>query len=304
MRVVSGKTIFCEGEKSSLDYALLDCIVNIQCTIVSAGGKFNFSNFIQGYLSETESINQRYIVFRDRDFDVKPTPDIQLLKLTNVRGKVIAFLTHRACVENYFLDANLIHVYWEMKYKEKQETYKSGHKNKWGHQNSPGVADISAWIEASARNLQDYQAVRWALSDLVNMSAARERLKTTWTGNSGKLPESLVLQSCKDKALKLIDQFRDNIEKITPEKFEESLARYQNQFAQENFWTEKDYLIWFHGKDIQKEMHRQKPQYPALKKKKGDDKTKPDDFFDWAIKQLDVTQHPDLVELQDKIDQL
>lgn len=92
-------------------------------------------------------------------FDVPPTKNIKLLEL-NVRGRTIAFLTHRACVENYLLDANLIDAYWEMKSKEKQESSKSGHKNKWGHSDSPGVADISAWIEDSARKLQAYLASR------------------------------------------------------------------------------------------------------------------------------------------------
>jgi hypothetical protein len=291
--VSGGKTIFCEGQPTSLDYKLLDKLVEgipgDKCTIVPAGSKFTFSIFAEGYFSGNKVLNQKYIVFRDRDFDVKPTANCQLLQLGNRLGNRAIALTYRACVENYLLDANLIHNYWKAKYEEKQENPSS----KWGHKDSPGVDTISAWIENSAKNLQAYQAVRWALGGLLNASAAREQLKTTWTGGSGKLPDSLSLQDCKTEALKLINQFRQAVETVTPENLEESLAAYEQQFMQEEFWLQKYYLIWFHGKDIQKQMQRQKPNYISL-----------GSFFDWAITKLDITQHPDLIELRTRIEQL
>lgn len=117
-----------------------------------------------------------------------------------------------------------------------------------GHGNSPQIEAISAWIEEAAMSLQDYQAVRWALADLLLSSATRTQLKTTWTGGSGKLPPSLTLQDCQTEAVALINQFREAVETVTQERFEASLAMYQQQFAQEEFWTQKQYLIWFHGK--------------------------------------------------------
>ncbi|MGK7902334.1 MAG: hypothetical protein AB4352_13140 [Hormoscilla sp.] len=289
MSVVSGKKIiFCEGKQSSLDARLLKRVVQglpgNRPAIVAAGGKFTFSVFAQGYFFPEEAGEQRYIIFRDRDFDSQPTANIQLLQL----GQRM-FLTHSACVENYLLDANLIHSYWRAKYLEKQANPSS----KWGHGDSPGMETISEWIKASAGILQEYQAVRWALSDLVNTSAARTHLKTTWTGGSGKLPASLVLQDCRTEAFKLIDQFRQDIGTITGDRFEESLAIYQQQFARSEFWEQRQYLIWFHGKDIQKAMQIQEPDYISIKR-----------FFDWAITQLDITQHSDLVELRTRIEQL
>ncbi len=290
MSVVSGKKIiFCEGKQSSLDARLLKRVVDRlpgdRPAIVAAGGKFTFSVFARGYFFPDEAEEQRYIIFRDRDFDSIPTTNIQLLELDKPRR----FLTHRACVENYLLDANLIHSYWIAKYTEKQENPSS----KWGHGDSPGMETISEWIKASASILQEYQAVKWALSDLVNTGAARTHLKTTWTGGSGKLPASLVLEDCQTKALKLIDEFKQAIETITRAQFEESLAIYQQQFARSEFWEQKQYLTWFHGKDIQKAMQKQEPSYISLKS-----------FFDWAITQLDITQHSDLIELQTRIEQL
>ncbi|AUB43562.1 hypothetical protein COO91_09743 (plasmid) [Nostoc flagelliforme CCNUN1] len=287
MSVVSGKIIFCEGKQTSLDFRLLNRVVeNLltnKPTIVPSGSKFTFSIFVQGYFSRDGATNQQYIIFRDRDFDAKPTANIALIPLNSM------LLTHRACVENYLFNADLIHNYWQTKYIEKQDNPTS----KWGHGNSPGVEAISAWIEAAARSLQDYQTVRWALADLLQSSATRHQFKTTWTGGSGKLPPSLTLQDCQTEAEALINQFQQAVATVTLDRFEQSLAVYHQQFAQEEFWTQKQYLIWFHGKDIQKAMQQQKSQYISLNA-----------FFDWALNQLDVNQYPDLIELQNRISPL
>jgi hypothetical protein len=260
-----------------------------KCTIIPAGSKFTFSIFAQGYFFPNEVGNQRYIVFRDRDFDAKPTSSIQLLQLKNRLGNNSIALTYRACVENYLLENNLIHKYWAAKYAEKMANPTS----KWAHGNSPGIETISSWIETSARSLQSYQSVRWALGDLLSMSPAREQLKTTWTGGSGKLPTSLILEDCQNEALRLINQFKQAVESVTPENFDASLNVYKQCFAQEGFWAQKNYLVWFHGKDLQKEMQRQEPNYISLSS-----------FFDWAVTQLDITQHSDLMELRTRMDQL
>ena len=288
MSVVRSKVIFCEGKQISLDFRLLNRIVeNLltnKPTIVPAGGKFTFSTFVQGYFSrDGGATNQEPIIFRDRDFDANPTDDISLLRLNSM------LLTHRACVENYLFNADLIHNYWNTKYTEKLDNPSS----KWGHKGSPGIEVISAWIEEAARSIQAYQSIRWALADLLQSSTTRHQLKTTWTGGSGKLPTSLTLQDCQTEAVALINQFQEAVETVTQDRFEQSLAVYQQQFAQEGFWTQKQYLIWFHGKDIQKAMQRQKSQYIAL-----------DAFFDWALRQIDINQYPDLVELQNIIGEI
>ena len=292
MSIISGqKTIFCEGKQNSLDYKLLNRVIKgigHKCTIVPAGSKFTFSVFASGYFSQVKSTNQRYIVFRDRDFDAKPNSKVQLVPLYD-RASNKVFLSYRACIENYLLDANLLHNYWVAKYTEKLENPSS----RWGHGDSPGVEAIAAWIEDSARNLQDYQSVRWALGDLLRMSASRQQLKTTWTKGSGELPAFLSLQDCKTEALELINQFKQAIDTVTIEEFEASLSAYVEKFQQDDFWIKEEYLIWFDGKDIQKEMQRQKSQYPALKA-----------FFDWAVTELEISQHPDLIELRTKIEQL
>ncbi|RUT08390.1 hypothetical protein DSM106972_015580 [Dulcicalothrix desertica PCC 7102] len=284
MSVVGDKVIFCEGKQTSLDFRLINRVLeNLSInkpTIVPSGSKFTFSVFVEGYFSRSETINKKYIVFRDRDFDVKPTDNIQLIPIGSM------LLTHRACVENYLLDSNLIHNYWVTRYIEKQNNPIS----RWGHGDSPGIAAISTWIEQAAKSLQDYQVVRWALADLIQLSASRQQLRTTWTGGSGKLPSLLTLQHCQSEALTLINQFQQATSIVTQDRFLESIAAYQQHFSQPNFWSDRQYLIWFHGKDIQKAMQQQQSQYISL-----------NPFFDWALNQINVNEHPDLIELQNRI---
>ncbi|AMW31214.1 hypothetical protein AP285_28145 [Limnospira platensis YZ] len=234
-------------------------------------------------------IHHIYIVFRDRDFDQQPTPQTQLLSLRHKRGKVSAYLTYRSCLENYLLNADLIDKYWQEKYQEKIENPSS----KWSYNNSPGIDNISEWIETSARNIQDYQAVRWSLGELLAGSSARETLKTTWTGGSGTLPNSLVLQECKISALEMINKFRQAVDTVTSEHLEIYLTNYQEKFSDEEFWNRQQYLIWFHGKDLIKQMQRQENRYPPLKQ-----------FLDWGITRININQYPDLLELKNKIESL
>ncbi|MDY6802484.1 MAG: hypothetical protein SXA11_01570 [Cyanobacteriota bacterium] len=291
--VSSNKTIFCEGKQGGLDYRLLDRILDNlpgeRPTIVPGGSKFTFSVFARGYFFPDEVGSQKYIVLRDRDFDLKPTQNPQLLELKNAREKVVALLTHRTCVENYLLDANLIDRYWKSKYKEKEDFPTS----KWGHGNSPGVQAITTWVQSSAESLKEYQAVRWALGDLLRASAAGVKLRTTWTGGSGKLPSPLTLQKCETEAKDLINKFTEGLTPVTEANFDTSLVKYQQQFDRADFWQNQDYLIWFQGKDLQKMMQKQKPNYISL-----------NDFFDWAITRLDIAQYPDLMELRERIEQL
>ncbi|MFB2880655.1 hypothetical protein [Floridanema aerugineum] len=287
--VSSSKIIFCEGKQSSLDIQLLERVLETlpteRPTIVSSGSKFTFSVFAQGYFFPQEIGNQRYLVFRDRDFDAQPSEEVRLIQLGGQR----IWLTHRACIENYLLEPDLIDAYWREKYIEKLENPNS----KWGHGDSPGIDRITQWIETAARSLQEYQSVRWALGELLLSSATRAQLKTTWTGGSGQLPLSLAVQDCRTEAITLINQFRQAVETVTLNNFEANLATYQQQFNQVEFWSQKQYMIWFHGKDIQKEMQRQEPQYISLKT-----------FFNWAVARIDIERHSDLIELRTRISQL
>lgn len=272
----------------SLDPLLLDRIVydlEEKPTIVPSGGKFTVSVFAEGYFFPGGLSNKRYAIFRDRDFDMIPTENVQLLQF----GNRPIFLTHRTCIENYLLDADMIHAYWDEKYQEKKEYPHS----KWGYGESPGTERIEAWIEKSARNLMDYQIVRWALGDLIRMAEVRVQLKTTWTGTSGKLPDSLSWEDCHANAVELIKEFKRATDSLTVEKFETAIAKYKTAFNQPIFWEAKQYLVWFHGKDMQKEMQKQESNYISL-----------EDFFVSVLQNFDFEQHDDLKQLRKKIEEL
>jgi hypothetical protein len=288
--VIGGKVIFCEGKQTSLDNSLLEHLIrDLQAatppTIVPAGSKFTFTIFAQGYFFPDEDTEQPYIVFRDRDFDLPPAEDVRLLQMPK---QPRVFLTHRACIENYLLDADLLDQYWTEKQREKDENPAS----RWGHKGSPGVPVLAEWIKASAKDLKDYQSARWALADLVQILATRQQLQTTWTGKSGQLPASLTLADCQ-AAGAMVNQFREVSGKVTVDHFEQSLEKYQKVFSQPTFWERQEYLIWFHGKDLQKRMQQQRQGYISL-----------DTYFQWAVKRLDFKVHADLCSLRKEIEAL
>lgn len=290
MSVVSGKVIFCEGQAGSLDYRLLQLIVDSLSdppTIVPCGGKFGFSTFASGYFSGNADVP--WIAFRDRDFDVEPMDAVSLIQIG--RGKT--FLSHRATVENYLLDAELIHRYWDEKHQESLSV--QGSRWAWGA--SPGMEALAGEIERAARSIFEYQAVRWALGYLTNVGGARKQLKTTWTRGSGFLPDSLELTYCRQEALEMIRDFRNSLETVTAAEFETQVNIYLTRFQEESFWSERRYLIWFQGKDILKAVSRANNRFPRW-----------DSFFDWVLtpseKRIDVLEHADLKELGRKIQEL
>jgi hypothetical protein len=311
--VVRNKVIFCEGGSESLDFQLINnkVLENLsnEITIIPVGGKFNFSLFIQAYFSidknkndennkkqnneKNQKATKKYIIFRDRDFDIEPTSENKLLQIDKLGNR--AFLSHRTCIENYLLDPELIHQYWITQYAEKLDNPTIF---RWGHKDSPGIDKIAQWIEEAAKNLQDYQAVRWALGNLCQLSASRKQLDTSWTKDT--IPDSLDLSDCKNQALSLINEFKNTVAEVTIDKFEENLNRYLQLFHQEEFWQQNQYLTWFNGKDIYKVMHK----ISQDKKRPYKSYISMYDFSKWAINHIDINQYPDLIELQNKIELL
>ena len=125
------------------------------------------------------------------------------------------------------------------------------------------------------------------------MINTHSRLKTTWTGGSGNLPPSLTIDDCLSEGIKLINQFRSSIEIVTEDVFKESIKKYSDLFSNKDFWSAKQHLIWFNGKDIQKAMQIAKPQYISLK-----------NFYHSAINTIDLTKHYDFMEFKRKVENL
>jgi hypothetical protein len=280
MSVISqGKLLFCEGKPNSLDYAILSRLVNQSVTIIPAEGKQGLKAFAKGRLSSYSRQAPRYLIFRDRDFDASPPTSPQLIPLASGNQVVC---TYRACIENYVLEAELLHQYWQ----DRAAT------PKWQYGPSPTLEHLKNWIAAGAKSISDYQAVRWALASLMPKSGW-PKVETTWTEGSGKLPHSLQLDECKKKAEQLIVEFTNTANKLNSIQFKQALEKYLTQFRSPQFWQDQDYLVWFHGKDLKKAMQKNQPNWISL-----------DKHCEWAATVVDYRQYPDLEELSKRVQSL
>jgi len=187
--------VFCEGLKDSLDPVFIHQIIPPgQVEIRPVGGKLSMRAFIEGYLTDYNQ-SQNYIGFRDRDFDVEPPSSPKLIRL---EGQKPIFMTYRASIESYLIDASLLHQYW---------AYHAANSPVWKYGNPPSVIRIETIIENAAEQLADYQAIRWALAKLKPGQRWPE-IRTTWMkGGSGHLPTSLAYDNCLLKANNLVDKF-------------------------------------------------------------------------------------------------
>lgn len=273
----ASKIVFCEGRPGSLDDLLLGHLMPVRGALIKpVGGKRGMRAFIEGYLGRYEEAQPDYLGFRDRDFDVEPSDNPKLIRLW---GEKPIWLTHRAAIENYFIDADLIRQYW----KEREDT------PAWAHGPALSVAEIEEHIQESASELVDYQAVRWALSRM-KPGPRWPEIRTTWTGGSGDIPSSLAYDDCLDEACQLVTLFRNEIENVHHGRFQDQAQEYRERFSADSFFEESRHLAWFHGKDHLVHLCRRlAPNFPRTP------------YARWAAEHVDVQKHPDLQQLVDLI---
>ena len=270
----SENIVFCEGRPGSLDELLLAHIIPVtQVFVRPVGGKYGMRAFIEGYLGSYGEQRPRYLGFRDRDFDVEPpeTPALTLL-----RGEKPIYLGHRAAIENYLIDADLIWQYWT----EREGT------PAWKYGPAPSTEEIENHIREAARELAEYQAVRWALAKLKPGDRWPE-VRTTWTKNgSGDIPPSLAYDECLSQACELVERFQDQMQGINQEHLRNCAEGYRAKFADERFIETGQYLVWFHGKDhLARLCHYLEPDFPSKH------------YANWAAENVDVGKHLDLQQL-------
>jgi hypothetical protein len=240
--------------------------------IQPVGGKRGLRAYIEGYMATYADAAPTFIGFRDRDFDVVPPSRPQLIRL---EGEKPIYLTHGAAVENYLVDADLILRYWT----EREGT------PRWGHGPAPSLSRIEDCIEQSARELADYQAVRWALASL-KPGPRWPEIETTWTEGSGFMPSSLKYADCIAEACQLVDGYRDQAADVHPDRMTESALTYRDRFSAAEFFADREYLVWFHGKDhLVCACSLLKPGFPRRH------------YAAWAAENVDVGKHTDLQQL-------
>lgn len=273
--------IFCEGTPSSLDFAVLQHIRTPKAgLIVPIGGKGGLQRFIDGY-QRVHDNPQRYIVFRDRDFDLRPPDDSALLTLPD--GPKHIFLSYRTCIENYLLDAALLDQYF---------IYCQKNALKWKFGPSPGLTQLNQWIKEAAQAITAYQATRWALATLKPKDGwIGFGFGSTWAKHSDELPDSVEEADCLSQVSSLLAAFHEKYRSITHETFQTNYSNYLLEFQQDDFWKKQKYRIFFSGKDMAKMMYKNhSDQMPPL-----------DGFFKWGIEYTDWTTHPDFVTLATKL---
>lgn len=279
----TARVLFCEGKPQSLDAALLNRLVEGNATmptIVPVGGKYGLKSFASGWRAGGKSPGNQ-IAFRDRDFDAEPGIEIQLIEEPNggPTSSLKVYLTHRAAIETYLLDADLIHQYWD-------ECHRLGHN--WKHGPSDGRDAISQWMEDAAQSVVFYQASRWALASL-KPGRRWPILETKWTGASGMLPDSLTENECWESARKLVEEFGTVAGSVSESRLREAFDRFKAQFQAPAFFASQQYMVWFHGKDLLKAMQRMKLNLFGLERS----------FLPWAVERLAWRAHLDLCQLSE-----
>ena len=266
--------VFCEGSPGGVDGVLLAHILPLRNLYVRpVGGKRGMPAYIDGFLESYPSGPPGYLGFRERDFDVEP-PD--LAKLTRLHGQKPLWLSYRTVIENYFIDADLIREYWTAQ----QAT------TGWGHGPAPSKMDIQRRIMESARELIEYQSVRWALARLKPAPRWPE-IHTTWTRNgSGHLPASLAFADCLHHAARLVTAFQDQVRGVGSDQLQDYAQGYRERFGAGTFLSQHKYLVWFHGKDMLAHLcPNLEPNFPRRH------------YINWAAEHVNVDEHPDLQEL-------
>ncbi|MBF0296529.1 MAG: hypothetical protein HQL96_15175 [Magnetococcales bacterium] len=272
--------LFCEGQPDSLDFALLNRLaLPAGVMLIPLRGKGSAERFIEGYFAGYGDGRPRppHLLFRDRDFDFRPSERIELLK-PNANKPI--YLSYRSCIENYLLDATLLDEFWQY-----------GFDKQWQFGPSPGNEELEKWILEAARAITEYQATRWALSSLAPEEG--------WSGLANRwmrdMPLVLDEPECLRQARKLITIWNNKIEFVIQEQFETCYHDWLGKFRQCGFWDKREYQIYFSGKEMAVMMERNSPYTPCFPLSS---------FFKWAVEKLNWASHADLLGLQNKLSEL
>ncbi len=266
--------LFCEGKPDSLDYLMLTEILPLGLVrIQPVGGKHSLPAYIRGYMADQTGMKQPiYLAFRDRDFDIEPSTTPELMQL---RPNQPIWMCHRAAIENYLIDAELIREYWTHR-----ETAPG-----WSHGPAKTVVEIEADIRQSGVDLIDYQAVRWALAK-IKPGLRWPEIRTTWTKGSGYIPSALNHEDCIGEARKLLSRFKDQIQGVSIEALEKFAEDFRRKFTEKRFIEDHKHCIWFHGKDLLKLLcGRLSPSFPRK------------NYSYWAAQHINPHKHSDLNQL-------
>ena len=259
---MAGITIYCEGKSGSHDYDILSQVIDgLNVTIQPIGGKRG-ANAIIEFVEKGTSQSDFYLLFRDRDFDC-PVPETEKLSFDEKK----TYCSYRTTIENYLFDMKIFHDFLQ------EETLQKKH-----HLHSE--ADVKNIFIEVAKEIKDYQAVRYTLGEL----RTGVSFNTTCTKGSGELPENLDLNNCKSEAWKMIESAKTNAN-WTQEIFQTTLQKYLDKFD-DKFFNNLQFLIFYQGKDFAKALTNKLQNFPLK------------NYYKYAKNNFDYTKFKDLVELR------
>lgn len=264
--------VFCEGKPNSLDARVLQRL-DIPSRTWPAGGKRGINAFVDGALSGQGSPAPTYLIFRDRDLDAQPPAAPVLIQLPGTSKRT--FTTYRACIESYLISPDLLHEFWNLP----PQTTAFGP--------APGVSELAARIEAAARQISGYEAVRWALSGLLDQ-VKFPHLEDRLTDQSGILPPNTAFADCRTEAEARIRKFKSAVAAFDVQLFRRIAKEHHRKFQDPRFYSQSQYLVWFHGKDL----------CAAVRNNLGFSVDKMRAFLTWAVEKFDPLAFPDFTELK------
>jgi hypothetical protein len=179
-------TIYCEGKSGSHDYDILNKVIaDLLSVEIDPIGSIRGAGAIIQYKAEKEGSVVKpdfKLLFRDRDFD-KPVPDSPILEQDEKRK--YCYYSYRNTIENYLFDTS--HFYSFLKENELDKKYSINNEE-----------EVKKKFIEAAEKIKFYQAVRHTMG---KMRTPQTDFGTRWTEKSGKLPEHLDENYCKQKVL-------------------------------------------------------------------------------------------------------
>ncbi len=272
-------TLFCEGTRESLDYKVLEKMLNpSQANLIPANGKHGLGAFMDGYGATSRVADKRYFrAFRDRDFDYNVPPRISLIQ----DGRYL--VAYRTMIENYLLHPQTLFDYIQ----------KSGSPQ--ARSRISTLSNAEALFREAFDIMRFYTAARWAHGALKKQNAGLFWLNSDWPQDSGSIPKNIGDTDCRVIMSDIIGTIKDKASQLNLGVFEQAYSDFVTKFNSSFVQDVEQCLIWFNGKDLAAMLHRLLGGNSFFQNgRKGD-------YYDFALEPLRfrVEHFPDLVELRD-----
>lgn len=269
-------TLFCEGNRNSLDARVLEKLIGAgqQTLLIPVGGKRGMKAFMDGYAAQPRVMNNNYYrAFRDRDFDYRVPDSVELI----CDGQF--WVSYRTTIENYLLSPQLLWDYLQSKPKS-QPTRRM----------ITSLADAEDIFRSAIVKLRFYSAARWAYGLTKIEQKDMFLLPSNWPYNSGEPPENKQDSDCRSILQDIVGSVKQTAQNLDYGAFESHYSKFLTKFDSAFLHNIGNALIWFNGKDLAKTLHEQLGGNNFFHSKK-------DGYYDFALDHFSVATFPDLQQL-------